>query len=100
MADLRSRLHIELRSLVLKGVEETGTELGRGAYGVVVEVKLHGLLFAGKKLHEALLQDSRQGKGAYLYNSAVVKLEFLYKNTIKDNFSAFLLSSTLHGSKH
>ena len=60
MADLRSRLHSALGSLELEGVEETGNELGRGAYGVVVEVKLHGLLCAGKKLHEALLQDSRR----------------------------------------
>ena len=58
MVDLRSRLRSELRSLELEGVEETGNELGRGAYGVVVEVKLHGLLCAGKKLHDALLQYS------------------------------------------
>ena len=58
MVDLRSRLHSELHSLELKGMEETGNELERGAYGVVVEVRLHGLLCAGKKLHDALLEDS------------------------------------------
>ena len=33
----------ELRDLELEGVEETGRELGRGAYGVVMELKVKGL---------------------------------------------------------
>ncbi len=41
-----------LRDMVLYGVEETGRELGRGSYGVVVELKVSGLLCAGKKLHQ------------------------------------------------
>ena len=33
----------QLRSLELSQVVETGVELGRGAYGVVIELKVMGL---------------------------------------------------------
>ena len=45
-----------LKCLLLDNVEETGKELGRGAYGVVVEVRVSGLVCAGKSLHEAIVQ--------------------------------------------
>ena len=40
----------------MNAVEETGRELGRGAYGVVIEVNVSGTVCAAKKLHEALVQ--------------------------------------------
>ena len=43
-----------LRALSLNDVEVTGKEIGRGAYGVVLEVKVSGLSCAGKKLHDAI----------------------------------------------
>ena len=46
----------ELSSLVLDDVEVTGRELGRGAYGVVYEVRVSGLVCAGKKLHDVIIQ--------------------------------------------
>ena len=46
----------QLRSLTLDNVEETGKTIGRGAYGVVSEVRASGLVCAGKTLHEAILQ--------------------------------------------
>ena len=46
----------QLRSLTLNNVEETGKTIGRGAYGVVSEVRVSGLVCAGKTLHEAILQ--------------------------------------------
>lgn len=49
----------QLQELLLTGVTEEGRELGRGAYGVVVEVKVNGLRCAGKKIHSILLQTSR-----------------------------------------
>ena len=49
---LQKRLH----SLSLDDVKEIGKELGRGAYGVVVEVRVSGLVCAGKTLHEAIVQ--------------------------------------------
>ena len=47
-------LQTQLSSLVLEDVEVTGKELGRGAYGVVYEVRVNGLVCAGKKLHDSL----------------------------------------------
>ena len=50
------RLQSQLQALSLDDVVETGKELGRGAYGVVYEVKVSGLICAGKTLHEAIVQ--------------------------------------------
>ena len=49
-------LKVQLQSLSLDDVEKTEKELGRGAYGVVVEVKVSGLVCAGKTLHEDIVQ--------------------------------------------
>ena len=38
-------LREQLRKLEVEGVEETDKELGRGAYGVVVELKVNGLRY-------------------------------------------------------
>ena len=46
----------QLDLLLLDGVKETGRELGRGAYGVVIEVIVSGTICAAKKLHEAIVQ--------------------------------------------
>ena len=45
-----------LQPLLLKDVEETGKEFGRGAYGVVTEVIVSGTVCAAKKLHDAIVQ--------------------------------------------
>ena len=42
----------EHEDLLIKDVEETGVELGRGSYGVVFEVKWRGKVRAAKKLHD------------------------------------------------
>ena len=52
---MASSIRDQLQSLSLD-VEEVEKELGRGAYGVVVEVKVSGLVCAGKTLHEAIVQ--------------------------------------------
>ena len=54
--DIRERL----REFELSGVRETGRELGRGAYGVVVEVEVNGLRCAAKKLHAILLETNHE----------------------------------------
>ena len=52
----------QLSELLLKSnVRETGRELGRGAYGVVVEVEVNGLRCAAKKLHPILLETDPEG---------------------------------------
>ena len=53
---MAERLHAQLQALLLYDVEKTGKELGRGAYGVVFEVRVSGLVCAGKTLHEAIVQ--------------------------------------------
>ena len=53
---MAKRLHAQLQSLSLDGVGEIGKELGCGAYGVVYEVRVSGLVCAGKTLHEAIIQ--------------------------------------------
>ena len=40
--------------LLIPHMEETGEELGSGAYGTVVEVRVKGERYAGKRLHAAL----------------------------------------------
>ena len=50
-------LQMKLHSLLLDhDVEEIGKKLGRGAYGMVYEVRVSGLVCAGKTLHEAIVQ--------------------------------------------
>ena len=51
-----SYLQAQLQSMSLDNVEEIGKKLGRGAYGVVVEVRVSGLVCAGKTLHESIIQ--------------------------------------------
>ena len=45
-------LAAEYGDLLIRDVEETGVELGRGSYGTVFEVKWRGELRAAKKLHD------------------------------------------------
>ena len=43
-----------LKPIPMKHIEETGKELGRGSYGVVIEVIVNGQRCAGKKLHNLI----------------------------------------------
>ena len=52
LAELRTRL----QPLLLNKEVEIKEEIGRGAYGVVNEVRLDGTLCAGKTLHDFLVQ--------------------------------------------
>ena len=58
-------------SLILHGVNPTGKEIGRGAYGRVFEVNYEGTLCAAKEVHALLLQ---YAKGADLQK---IKDDFL-----------------------
>ena len=46
----------DLSSFVVANVRLTGRELGRGAYGSVVEVEIPGAVCAAKKIHDELLR--------------------------------------------
>ena len=51
----------ELQRFVLHRVRPTGRQLGVGSYGSVEELEVNGLLCAGKRLHEALLEQGNVG---------------------------------------
>ena len=48
-----------LDSLILRGVNSTGKEIGRGAYGRVFEVDYEGTFCAAKEVHALLLQSAQ-----------------------------------------
>ena len=54
----------ELQRFVLHGVRPTGRQLGVGSYGSVEELEVNGLVCAGKRLHEALLEQGNAGVAA------------------------------------
>ena len=51
----------ELQRFVIPGVRPTGRQLGVGSYGTVEELKVNGLVCAGKRLHEALVEQGNAG---------------------------------------
>jgi len=59
----------ELQQFVLPEAHPTGKQLGRGSYGVVVELRLdtgvrgEGLVCAGKRIYESLLEPDNIGVG-------------------------------------
>ena len=76
----------ELQRFILSDVRPTGRELGVGSYGSVEELEMNGLLCAGKRLHDALLQRDNAGvaniERKYLEECQVMptrKLLFLFR---------------------
>ena len=51
----------ELQRFVLPRVRATDRQLGVGSYGSVEELEVNGLVCAGKRLHEALLEQGNAG---------------------------------------
>ena len=51
----------ELQRFVLHGIHPTGRQLGVGSYGSVEELEMNGMVCAGKRLHEALLEEGNAG---------------------------------------
>ena len=52
---------VDDHELVIRGVKETGKEIGRGAYGTVFEVEYYGVLCAAKKIHPILIESTYGG---------------------------------------
>ena len=46
---------------MLHKVRPTGSQLGVGSYGSVEELEMNGLVCAGKRLHETLLEQGNAG---------------------------------------
>ena len=53
----------ELQRFVLPEVQTTGRELGEGSYGSVEELKVKGLVCAGKRLFEVFLEQGNADVG-------------------------------------
>lgn len=51
----------ELQRFVLTGVHPTGRKLGAGSYGSVEELEVNGVVCAGKRIHEILLEQCSAG---------------------------------------
>ena len=51
----------QLRPFLLPHVTPTGRQLGGGSYGVVEELEMDGLVCAGKKLYDALIEPENLG---------------------------------------
>ena len=51
----------DMEDFVLHGAQETGRKLGTGSFGSVMELRIGGLLCAGKKLHEILIDPKNEG---------------------------------------
>ena len=51
----------QLRSFIIPNVRSTGRQLGEGSYGTVEELEIDGLVCAGKKLYDALIDPENQG---------------------------------------
>lgn len=53
----------ELQEYILKDVQRNGRQLGSGAYGSVEELEVNGVVVAGKKIHDVLVDPFNQGAG-------------------------------------
>ena len=51
----------DLQQFVLPEVRPTGRQLGVGSYGSVEELEMNGLVCAGKRIHDALLEQGNIG---------------------------------------
>ena len=51
----------ELQQFVLPEVRPTGRQLGVGSYGSVEELEVNGLVCAGKRMHDAFLEQGNIG---------------------------------------
>ena len=51
-----ARLYEELERLKLTSVKSTGTVIGKGSYGRVIQVYVHGTLCAAKEVHPVLVE--------------------------------------------
>ena len=60
---IRELQEAQLRQFIIPNLRPTGRELGRGAYGSVEELEVDGLLCAGKKFYNILI-DPIYGEGA------------------------------------
>jgi len=92
----------ELQRFVLPEVRPTGRQLGVGSFGSVEEVEINGLVCAGKRLHDALVEQGNAGVSSitrkYLQECQVIMMPYLVKFFLGHFGSGFgRLVATYHG---
>ena len=84
----------ELQRFVLPDVRPTGRQLGVGSYGSVEELEVNGVLCAGKRIHDALLQrdnaDVENIQRKYLDECQVMPTSKKYFIRIPKNVNPFV----------
>ena len=83
---------------MLRRVRTTGKQLGVGSYGSVEELEMSGLLCAGKRLHEALVEQDNAGVAEishkYLLECQVTSKTAVYRHW--DSASAVFRQQIFH----
>ena len=79
----------DLTHLILHGIKFTGEELGRGAFGRVLEVDYGGMRCAAKEIHELLLQYS-QGEALQKLKDDFITECFVWSTLRHPNVVLFL----------
>ena len=54
MAD--SHLKNQLKNVIIRDIKETGIVIGCGAYGEVLKMEMKGMIVAGKRIHNRLME--------------------------------------------
>ena len=88
----------QLRSFLLHDVTPTGKQLGGGSYGVVEELQTAGLVCAGKKIYDALIDPENQGAQAMVdkyYSECSLLSELRHPHVVQFLGICFLSDSQL-----
>ena len=88
----------QLRSFLLHDVTSTGKQLGGGSYGIVEELRMAGLVCAGKKIYDALIDPENQGAQTMVekyYNECNLLSELRHPHIVQFLGICFLPGSQL-----
>lgn len=98
----------QLRPFVLSNVTATGKQLGCGSYGSVEELEMDGLVCAGKKMHDILIQYDSEHLVDRYYRQCVLLSELRHPNIVQflgicflpDSHLPMIVMELLHGNFH